>query len=322
MSRLIPYIYALFLLLFFGHWGMSQENALGTFSEESIERDSLSLDSTAIFALDSAAYAQEVEALLYPDPQRKNKLIEELKPQILITPDNFMSKIQELSSLYAEMKAQAGVPGEKNHRPVWIIYAVGAIFLVVAVIKSFFLIDYKRLARALYDDRVFEQYVKEGIITTAWRYIFLFWIFCVSLALFLTIVFGFLGVYELSLLNFFNTSLLIVGVLTFKLLLIRFVSLVFDLKEIVNEYVTKLYILYFNLAFCLLFFLLSVALLPVLYFEWILLGFLGGAGVLLIYSLYKTSRHLLKSIRFPVFYLIIYLCIFEIAPLLILVKVL
>lgn len=322
MSRLISFTGAL-LLLFFIPSGAKKALAQDTFSEEQgAEANVLPADSTDSFARDSANYAQEIAELLYPDPQRENKLVEELKPQILITPGNFMNKIEELSGLYAEMKAQAGMPGEKNYRPVWIIYAVGVVFLVLAVIKSFFLIDYRRLARALYDDRVFEQYVKEGIITTAWRYIFLFWVFCVSLALFLTIVFGFVGAYELSLLNFFNTSLLIVGILTFKLLLIRFVSVVFDLKDIVNEYVTKLYILYFNLAFCLLFFLLAVALLPVLYFEWILLGFLGGAGILLIYSLYKTSRHLLKSIQFPVFYLIIYLCIFEIAPLLILVKVL
>lgn len=314
MVSTIHYIYISFILI-----GCGTLNAVGQTSSSVSSSEFSAISDT----VDSVSYIpQKSLEYIYPDPNRVNKLAENLRRELIVTNGDFITWLNFSGKRYEKTHMDVSIPSIKTSRPTWILIVTGILFLSISLVRVVFLIDFKYLARALYDSRALEHFVKEGNITTAWAYIFLFWISCFSLGLFLTIIFGLGGLAELSVFTFLKTSILIIAVLTAKLLLIRFVSMVFDLGNFIAEYITVLYILYFNIGVVLIPFLLAVTLLPFKYFSLIIALFTVLVVLLLIYTLFKTALHLFKLVRFSIFYLIIYLCTFEIAPFLILVKVL
>src|SRR5690606_20799061 len=152
---------------------------------------------------------------------------------------------------------------------------------------------------------------------------FLYLIFSLALGLFIVLIessFSQLAVLNGE--NYLRTTLLVAVLFVFKILLIRFIAVVFQLERLVREYVAVLYLVYFNSMLFLMPFLLVVTFVPGSYFKFVLILFAIIASILFIYRFLRTAFRLFGNLRFSIFYLILYLCALEVAPILILVKTL
>ncbi|WP_343562191.1 DUF4271 domain-containing protein [Sphingobacterium sp.] len=217
---------------------------------------------------------------------------------------------------------QYGTP--KPHRENWILFT--ALFLIfgVGLIRVFFPSDIKLVFQGYFDDRVLLSVSKEDTILTSWPFIFLFVLFSGAMALFVSLFYA----YELNRFdfitfpNYIKTIGMVGGLFAFKIGFIRFLSFVFEIRKLVKEYVTVLYLIYFNTLFLMLPVLLILSLVPLSVVGVVLHMAIAGAILLFLYRFLKTAAHIMSMYKFSISYLILYLCCLEIAPILILLRLL
>ena len=165
---------------------------------------------------------------------------------------------------------------------------------------------------------------KEDRGINLWAFIGLFLLFGLTFGLFLYQLASYNGVYySISGMQLFIAlSLIIISLFAFKFLLLKIIGFLFDIDRIVGEYITTLYLTYFNIAFVFLpvavcFSLIAAQLIPYLLAVALIL-----IVVIFIWIYIRSSVNIISNIRFHKFYLFIYLCALEICPILILIKVL
>jgi hypothetical protein len=157
-----------------------------------------------------------------------------------------------------------------------------------------------------------------------WAFTGLFLLFGLTFGLFLYQWAAYKGIYySVSGFRLF-TSFVVIILLLFavKFLVLKFVGFIFDIQKLVTEYVSVLYLTYFNIAFVFLpvtvcFSLLAAQFIPVLLTIAIVL-----IVIILTWLYLRSSVNIISNFRFHKFYLFIYLCALEICPVLILIKAL
>lgn len=212
---------------------------------------------------------------------------------------------------------------QKQSRPIWVLFVVIFLFLIAGILRVAFPVELRTIMDAYYKERLLLQVSKEDNLATSWPYIFLYALFSLSLGLFVVIVLSSFGESKyLSFENFLKNSLLVALLFIAKILIIRFISFVFLLDRIVREYIAVLYLVYFNSMFCLMPFLLAAVFVPSSYIRFLLLIYVVLVVLLFAYRFLRTAFHLFTNFKFSIFYLILYLCTLELAPILILVRAL
>ena len=212
----------------------------------------------------------------------------------------------------------------KAHRENWILFTVLALIFGVGMIRVFFPSDIKLVFQGYWDDRVLLSVSKEDTILTSWPFIFLFILFSGAIGLFVSLFYA----YELNRFdfitfpNYMKTVGMVGGLFALKIGFIRFLSFVFEIRKLVKEYVTVLYLIYFNTLFLMLPVLLILSLVPLTSVGVVLHLAIVGAGLLFFYRFLKTAAHIMSMYKFSISYLILYLCCLEIAPILILLRLL
>lgn len=212
----------------------------------------------------------------------------------------------------------------KVHRENWILFTVLALIFGVGMIRVFFPSDIKLVFQGYWDDRVLLSVSKEDTILTSWPFIFLFILFSGAIGLFVSLFYA----YELNRFdfitfsNYMKTVGMVGGLFALKIGFIRFLSFVFEIRKLVKEYVTVLYLIYFNTLFFMLPVLLILSLVPLTSVGIVLHLAIVGAGLLFFYRFLKTAAHIMSMYKFSISYLILYLCCLEIAPILILLRLL
>jgi len=183
--------------------------------------------------------------------------------------------------------------------------------------------DVKNVFRSFYSKRTI-QMDKDDRGINAWTFIGLFILFALTFGLFLYQLAAYNSVYYSvsGARLFFALALIIISLFSFKFLILKILGFLFGIESLVTEYITTLYLTYFNIAFVFLpvvlcFSLLAVTLIPYL---------LGAAFVLIViifvWIYLRSSVSIISNFRFHKFYLFVYLCALEICPILILIKVL
>ncbi|WP_333865380.1 DUF4271 domain-containing protein [Sphingobacterium sp.] len=212
----------------------------------------------------------------------------------------------------------------KVHRENWILFTVLTLIFGVGIIRIFFPSDIKLVFQGYWDDRVLLSVSKEDTILTSWPFIFLFILFSGAIGLFVSLFYA----YELNRFdfitfpNYMKTVGMVGGLFALKIGFIRFLSFVFEIRKLVKEYVTVLYLIYFNTLFLMLPVLLILSLVPLTSVGVVLHLAIVGAGLLFFYRFLKTAAHIMSMYKFSISYLILYLCCLEIAPILILLRLL
>ena len=227
--------------------------------------------------------------------------------------------IEEVGKHHKQSALQDGI--EKSSRPAWVLLIVFLLFLMLGVLRIVFPVELKIIVDAYYKERLLLQVSKEDNLATSWPYIFLYAVFSLSLGLFVVVIMSSFGDKNyLTFENFLKNSGFIALLFIAKILIIRFVSFVFQLEKIVREYIAILYLVYFNSMFFLMPFLLAVVFIPAYYFQTISIIYICIVIILFSYRFIRTAFHLFGHFKFSIFYLILYLCSLELAPILILVR--
>ncbi len=284
------------------------------------ETDLLLPDSIAVQQTDSLS-----KQYIFPTASAANPMLDSLRKHIVVEGNDFIRWMHAMDSL---RKADTGgyvksVAPYKPSRPVWVVVVFLSLILGIAMIRLFFTTMFRNIVLAYYDKQVLQNMSKEDNIITSWPYIFLYVLFSFSLALFLLVyISSFYAVDVLTLKNFFKLSGIVALLFVLKILFVRGIALIFEIEKIIREYVLILYLVYFNSMLILMPVLLTLVFVPASYFKFLLILFSIVVFTLFLYRFVVAALSLLGQLKFSIFYLILYLCSLEIAPILILVKML
>ncbi len=214
-----------------------------------------------------------------------------------------------------------------KHRPArdqWLIVTIIGLLIYAALLNITLNKDVKTVFQSFYSKRVLSQAGKEEGYINFWSFVGLFLLFGLTFGLLL---------YQLATYNktyysiagfrlFISLSVVILILFAVKFLILKFLGFIFDINKVVGEYISILYLTYFNIGFVFLpvgvcFSLLDAKFIP----------YLLGAAIFLIVVIFtwlylRSSVNIISNIRFHKFYLIVYLCALEICPILILIKAL
>jgi len=294
-------------LLFFGvGFSHGQEEVLQT----------VSVDSATAVSVDTFNYVLPPEDRPH---QMLQLLLNELEAESVSTSAFLQTMLEK-----GKMKGKEANEGRvKSERPQWVLFSVFLLFLSIAIIKLIFPGDFTMIVQAYYQERTLQQVSKEDNMLTSWPYIFLYLIFSLALGLFIVLIESAFVRYDvLNLENYLRTSIIVAALFILKIVFIRFISFVFEIERLVREYITVLYLVYFNSMLFLMPFLLMIVFVPTAYFNIILILFSVIVTILFAYRFFRTALRLFGTVRFSLVYLILYLCALEVAPILILIKTL
>lgn len=254
---------------------------------------------------------------------RPNHYLDSLRSKIIVDDNDFMSWIAFMDGLVKEKHTPTMRAAQKFDRPAWILGVLLLLFLGIGMVRLFFYSTFQNIIYGFFNERILAQISKEDNVMTSWPYIFLYIIFSFSMGLFILIYqSAFSSNDAVTVAGFLKISALVAFLFVAKILLIRIISVIFEVERLVREYIAVLYLVYFNSMLVLMPLLLFVSFFPASYFKIILIFFLIMVSILFLYRFLRTAFGLVGNLKFSIFYLILYLCSLEIAPILILVKTL
>ncbi|PPL00642.1 DUF4271 domain-containing protein [Parapedobacter indicus] len=253
-----------------------------------------------------------------PDPERPNQLADSLRKLVVVQKGDFLRWLHFAQSLEQPMD------DEKGGREQWVMAAIGLLLLLLGLVRVSFPNEVLSIIQAFYNDRMLLQINKEDTLYSSWPFIFLYVLFGFAMGLFIyvcNLYYG-KGSYQSGVDTFLGISIFVMLLFVLKIIVTRFLGVVFDVRRIVREYVSILYLSYFNAALVFLPVVLILSLVPETQMVWIIPAALTLVLGLFVFRFVKTATNVLTNHQFSKFYLFMYLCCLEIAPVLILVKVL
>ena len=255
-----------------------------------------------------------------PDPGRPNQFADSLRKVVVVQNGDFLTWLSFTKSLQQSVQADP----KKSARERWVIGAIGLLLVLLGIVRVSFPSQVLSIIQAFYNDRMLLQINKEDTLYSSWPFIFLYILFGFAVGLFVYVCNGYYweGGYRAGVNTFLGISVFVMLLFVLKIIVTRFLGRVFDVQRIVREYVSILYLSYFNAALVFLPVVLILSLVPHSQMVWIIPVTLIVVLGLFIFRFIKTASSILRNHRFSKFYLFMYLCCLEIAPILILVKVL
>ncbi|HZH55354.1 MAG TPA: DUF4271 domain-containing protein [Sphingobacteriaceae bacterium] len=212
----------------------------------------------------------------------------------------------------------------KTVRPLWIIITIGVLMLCLAITHATFPSTVSQIIRSYYDQALFNQIGRGENLFSTWPAFILFILLGLSTGLFF-----YLAAPDIQskfseypgYLIYLSLSAAVLLLFSLKILVTRFISYVFGIRRYFRTYIRVLFLSFFNSSYLFFIFALAISLLPAENTGWLARTGLILAGAILLLRLGKVAADLLSTYRFPIFYLIVYLCTLEIAPILILIKI-
>jgi hypothetical protein len=180
------------------------------------------------------------------------------------------------------------------------------------------------IVQGFYSNQTLGRINKEDNIFSSWPFVFLYLLFGLIIGLYLYLSGKYLQLsYPLDGFELFIfLSAIVIGLFTVKIIVLRVFGFLFAVKRLVREYVSVLYLSYFNAA--ILFLPVVIAFSLTSYRFAGIYSYIGIAMLVLIFvtQFLRAGANILTNYKFPKVYLIIYLCALEFCPLIILFKAL
>lgn len=255
-----------------------------------------------------------------PDPDRPNKFIDSLISLYKVENLNFVSwasKFQKNVNRYNE-----GIARPRGE--TWVITIILLLVLFFALIRFFFYKELNSIIHSFYSNQMLNQINKEDNLFSSWPFVFLYLLFGLVIGMYLYLSGKYFQLsypvngFELFLL----LSTVVIGLFTIKIIVLRLLGFLFDIKRLVREYIAILYLSYFNAALIFLPLVIAFSLTPYRF-----VGIYSYIGIIMLAVIFilqflRAGANILSNYKFPKVYLIIYLCALEFCPLIILVKAL
>jgi hypothetical protein len=251
------------------------------------------------------------------DSLRHNQLIDSLFKKYLYKGYGFLDIPSTSKSLLREGRS-------RETRDRWVIGIIIALLLYTAALNLFMSKDFESVWQSFYNKRMLNQVSREDGLINSWAFIGLFLLFGLTFGLFLYQLAAYRHVfYSISGIQLFiSLSFIIITLFAVKFLILKFVGFVFNINKLVSEYLSVLYLTYFNIAFVFLPVAVCFSLLAGQLIPYILVIALILIVIIFIWQYLRSSVNIISNILFNKFYLFVYLCALEICPILILIKAL
>lgn len=238
-----------------------------------------------------------------------------------IQSDNYFLKPHELEPLHSEPILL------KPEQPFWLLAFLLTILALLMAVRIFYRKSFSELASAFFSFRYTSQLVRDENILLQRTTIILTIVFTLTLAMFFyqsgTLLKWNLPFAITGFKAYLFFALLISVIYTFKFLILKIAGFIFDISQEMETYVFNVFLI--NNMFGLL--LLPVVIINFLYPSFSITQIMGlsvliAAGIFFLYRLIRGVFISRESGERSPFYLFFYLCALEIAPLLVLFKVL
>ena len=255
-----------------------------------------------------------------PDPNRPNRFLDSLIDLYKVENFDFAAwakKFPQKSTRFNEGKLR--LTGE-----TWVLAAIIVMVLFFAILKNAFSKELRSIVESFYSDRTLSQINKEDNLFSSWPFLFLYLLFGLTMGMFLYLSGKHFELeYEYKGFEWFLIlSAFVVGLFTLKIIVLRVLGFFFGIQKLVKEYVTILYLSYFNAALIFLPLVIAYSLTPQRYAG--VYTYLAILFIVVVFAMQflRAGKNVLSGSHFSKFYLFIYLCALEICPVIILIKAL
>lgn len=215
----------------------------------------------------------------------------------------------------------------KLGRPVpkgepWVLAFMLFLLLLFGILRISFHKQLGDMIQAFYSNRVLNNLYKEDNLFTSWPFLFLFIQFGFTLGMFLYLISQYYQIsYGAGGLQFFITiSVLIVVLFALKIFILRGLGHLFFIQKLIHEYITVLYLSYFNISLIFIPLVVAFALAPLRYGMYFISAAAMLVTVAFIFQFVRAGYNILSNNRFSKVYLFLYFCALEICPILIVIK--
>ncbi|RZL44631.1 MAG: DUF4271 domain-containing protein [Pedobacter sp.] len=205
---------------------------------------------------------------------------------------------------------------------VWVLGFIAFLLVIFAVLKRTFSKQLFAIVQSFFSNRALGNLNKEDNLFTSWPFLLLFIQFGFTIGMFFYLVAqnqnqNFVaGGFQ----SFLTISVLIIVLYVAKILLLRLLGYVFNVQKPVNEYVSILYLSYFNSSLLFIPLVIAFALSPLKYGDFYIAIAMVLVGIIFVFQFIRAGINILSHYRFSKVYLILYFCTLEICPILILIK--
>lgn len=253
-----------------------------------------------------------------PDPARKNLFLDSLLKARLYTGYAFLDvHTKQQKTHFQEGKT-------RNLRNRWMLGVIVGLLVFTAIISRFSSKVLGIIAQSFYSKRVLSQFSKEDNLINSWSFILLFLLFGATMGLLLYQVIAYYnhGANDDGWQLFLGFTFAVIIFFIAKIIILRLLGLIFNIHNLVKDYISVLYLTYFNLAFIGLPLVICFGLIADSFKPLILSVFGFLMAVILFWQYIRSSINILMVYRFSKVYLFIYLCALEICPVIVLIKAL
>jgi len=282
------------------------------------------------YRLDSASLARQKavtdsiirHAWVLPDSMmNKNALMDSVEKEFLFPRLDLFGWQKQ----YSQFKKKANPYQLGKQIPKGNVGLLGFIFamlVIFAVLKNAFSKQLSAIVESFFSNRVLNNINKEDNLFSSWPFLLLFIQFGFILGMFFFLVAQYYDMYQAKhgFKFFFTISITIIVFYALKLIILRFIGYLFNVQKPVGEYISILYLSYFNASLLFIPLVVAFALSPLKYgVVYIALAYLL-LGVIFAFQLLRAGITILSNNKFSKMHLILYFCALEICPILILIK--
>lgn len=197
-----------------------------------------------------------------------------------------------------------------------------AMLVIFAILKNAFSKQLSAIVESFFSNRILNNINKEDNLFSSWPFLLLFIQFGFILGMFFFLVAQYYDMYQAKhgFKFFFTISITIIVFYALKLVILRFIGYLFNVQKPVGEYISILYLSYFNASLLFIPLVVAFALSPLKYgVIYIALAYLL-LGVIFAFQLLRAGITILSNNKFSKIHLILYFCALEICPILVLIK--
>ena len=233
--------------------------------------------------------------------------------------------LQAWQKKYQHLKKKANPYQLGTKIPKGNVGLLGFIFgmlIIFAVLKNAFSKQLSAIVQSFFSNRILNNINKEDNLFSSWPFLLLFVQFGFVFGMFFFLVAQWNDMYQAKdgFKFFFSISITIIVFYALKLIILRFLGYLFNVQKPVGEYISILYLSYFNASLLFIPLVIAFALTPLKYGEvYIGLAFLL-LGIIFAFQLLRAGITILSNNKFSRMHLFLYFCALEICPILILIK--
>ncbi len=205
---------------------------------------------------------------------------------------------------------------------VWVLATILVLVIIFALLNQSFSKQLAAIIQSFFSNRALGNLNKEDNLFTSWPFLVLIvqFGFTIGLFLYLAIQFEDLNRVKTGFPFYLSISFSIIGLYVLKIVVLKLMGFIFNIQKPVSEYVSILYLSYFNVALLFMPLVFAFALSPLKYGVYYMVIAMVLVGLIFTIQFIRAGINILTNYRFPKVYLILYFCTLEICPILILIK--